>query len=508
MAAVLVGMSAFISCRKDLSTYDTNPVPGVSIDTTGMHTLAVFQFENLIINPKLSFNGADESRFTYQWKMNLAYNDTASVVLSNSKNLNAEIRVKPNLTNQYHTLVFTATDKENGLQYITNWRLTVRNSIGEGLVIAETAEGINTDLSHIMSPLVTPQYNAESIKRNVYSAINKETIPGIVKQMRFTGTTTGNTLFAITDNSLTKVKTLDYTFGGRNDDLFYSPSGTYSFQALSGRNQGDLFIENGKLTSAYLGITAKIGLPYDITVRIPSIFAINRMDNPDVAFNFYEEVSGKFMYIPSVNTLAFSDHKAYAYASQPAAVFNPGSLPNKTNLGAGLGAEDEFVHVLKDKTSGKINMYVFDKGGFDYDNFVVIPPAPKATFDISSAPGINEATQFLVLDNQRVMYYATSTKIYAVLYGSSTAVVEERYTVPAGETMTTLQVYQQSNYPWGTSFLPTNNKQLIMSTYGGAAGTGKVYILPMVNLGLGNIDQANIKTFTGFNRITAITTQK
>jgi hypothetical protein len=103
------------------------------------------------------------------------------------------------------------------------------------------------------------------------------------------------------------------------------------------------------------------------------------------------------------------------------------------------------------------------------------------------------------------MYYATNNKIYAVLYSTTTPVVEERYTAAAGEEITTLQIYQQSGYPLASPYIATNNKQLILSTYG---AEGKLYLLPIKNLGLGNIDLAGSKSFGGFGRITAIAPQK
>jgi hypothetical protein len=135
-----------------------------------------------------------------------------------------------------------------------------------------------------------------------------------------------------------------------------------------------------------------------------------------------------------------------------------------------------------------------------------VAPAPKAVYNITSAPDISNATRFVFLDDQKVMYYATSSKIYAMLYSTTSPVFEERYSAPAGETITTLQVYQQVGYPTTTGpFIGTNNKQLIMSTYG---TEGKVYLMPIINAGLGNIDNGNIKTFGGFGKITAITPQK
>ena len=45
------------------------------------------------------------------------------------------------------------------------------------------------------------------------------------------------------------------------------------------------------------------------------------------------------------------------------------------------------------------------------------------------------------------LYYATSDKIYAMLYSTNTPSFELKYTAPSGEEITTLQVYQQAGYP-------------------------------------------------------------
>src|SRR5690606_22768888 len=189
------------------------------------------------------------------------------------------------------------------------------------------------------------------------------------------------------------------------------------------------------------------------------------------------------------------------------AVFNAGNLPNKVNLKAGINNSGDFLHVLKDKNTNSVGLYILNGGRSE--NGTIVGPAPKAFFDLTNAPEINAAIHFVLLDNQSVMYYATKTKIYAVLFGTSTPVFQERYTAPAGEEITTLQIYQQADYPLrdldvSPPYLPYNNSQLIMSTYG---TEGKVYLLRMTNPGVGNIDQGNIKVFTGFDRITAIATQ-
>lgn len=496
------------SCHDDLSTLDVKEVPGVAIDTTSMKAFAVHQFDYLVVEPNLvKANGLSESNLSYEWRINLIPGDTAFHVIGDQKNLNYEVRFKPNVSGKYHLLYYTVTDNATGLEYIMSWPVTVKNNIGEGLVIAETSDGINTDISHIMHSLVTSDYTGESVKHNVYSAINGGTIKGLIKQMRFTKIFGVDVLLGITDNSITRINTLDYTLAGKNGELFYSNSSGQRPQALGGIVQGDMYVADGKLTGTYLGASRKFGLPFDFSYTVPEHVAFNGFSYYPlpIRVNFYDEVNQHFVYLPTI--MSFGDNKMHPVPAAAGGVFDPGAVKNKLNLAAGISSSGDFLHLLQDKATGNIGLYVLDGGEDKYPD--ILPPKPKAFYDLSGAPDIADAKHFVFLDNQRVMYYATDNKIYAMLYSTSTPVFELRYTAPAGEEITTLQVYRQADYPfrtegWDPPYNATNNKQLIMSTYG---TEGKVYILPMINAGVGNIDVANIKTFTGFNRITAITTQ-
>ncbi|HEY8387245.1 MAG TPA: PKD-like family lipoprotein [Parasegetibacter sp.] len=509
LVAIVLVIVAAISCRKDLSTLDSNKIPGVVIDTTGNSQLSVFQFERLVLQPSVNLQGIPESEVSYEWKVNLLPGDTLYQVISEEKNLDYEVRFKPNTSGKYHHLVYTITDKRNGLKYIMAWPLTVKNNIGEGLVIAESRDGINTDLSHIMSPRVTSGYNDESVKYNVYSSINGSLIPGIVKQLQFTKIFGVDALLGITNNMVFRVNTLDYTYFGKDNDLFYPDSEEYHPQALGEVYQNNLYIAENKLTATYLGASREFGLPFDYSWKVPDFIAANPNSangynsyQPAVVISFYDEVNQKFVYQQVLNP-SFGDANMYAVAADPGAPFDPGAVLNKVNLAAGINVDRDFVHILKDKNNGNVNIYVLTGGVFNYPDLT--PPQAKAVFDVSAAPGIATATKFVILHDQKVIYYATANKIYAIMYSTPTPIIEERFTVPAGETITTLQVYQQIGYPLAESYIPTNNKQLIMSTFG---TEGKVYILPMINPGLGNIDQPNIKTYGGFGKISAITPQK
>src|SRR5690606_40665109 len=67
-----------------------------------------------------------------------------------------------------------------------------------------------------------------------------------------------------------------------------------------------------------------------------------------------------------------------------------------------------------------------------------------------------------------------------------------------------LPIYYQTDYPKRfadaqSPYFVHNGKQLLLSTYNGSEG--KLSILPLINPGLANIDQAKVKTFEGFGKI-------
>lgn len=505
LAVALLGFTT--ACHDDLSTLDVKEIPGVVVDTTGLEKLSVHQFDHLVVEPELELgSGLNESALSYKWRINPVPGDTVFQVIGTEKNLNYEVRFKPNVSGKYHLLYYTVTDNTTGLEYIMTWPLTVKNNIGEGLVIAETYDGSSTDISHIMHAAVTSEYDGISVKYKVYSAINGGAIPGLLKQMRFTKVYGVDALYGITDNSVVRVNTLDYTLEGTNAELFFGGSASFNPQMLGGVVQGDIYVGNGRLTGTYLGASKKYGLPFDFNYQVPDHVALNGFNtNPPIRISFYDEQNEHFVYLPTI--MQFGDDDMHPVPGVTDGPFDPAATLNKRNLAAGVSANNDFLHLLQDKGTGEVALYVLSGGESNYPS--PFPPEPKAKYSLAGAPDIENAKHFVFLDNQKVLYYATDTKIYAMLYSTGTPVFEARYTAPAGEQITTLQVYQQADYPfrsesWDPPYIATNNKQLIMSTYG---TEGKVYLLPLINAGLGNIDAANSTTFSGFGKITAIATQ-
>jgi hypothetical protein len=497
--------TVYAGCRKDDSTLDTNKLPGVVIDTTGMGSLSVYQFNNLVVKPKIIHEGIDEKDLAYSWRLTMSSTDTTSVELGTERNLNATIRFNPQNPGSEQRLILTVFDTKHDLKYYQKWLLTIYNNIGMGLVIAETDGNGNGDLSHIMSPEVTLDYSGESVKHKVYSSLNNQFISGKIKRVAFKKFIDGNAVLALTDNSVTRVSTLTYLRAGYNANLFFAPVTVNTVQNIYEAYQIDALVVNNQVYAIWTSINKKWGTPLDNNFKFPEILAVNgNSSNPpndsydpihDV--NFYSEDLGAFVYVTGMTQ--FDDKTPYRAPVQAGQAFNANDLPNKVNLAAGITVDKGFLHILKDKTTGAVGFYLFNGGSEDANGKRA--PLPLNYFDLSSMPGIQQATLFEILDDQRVFYYASGNKIYAVMYGGANPIVEERYTAPAGEQITTMNVYRHPGYPLLENYISTNNKLLIVSTYN---TEGKVHFIPMKNPGLGTLDIANIKTFTGFGKVTAV----
>src|SRR5699024_11154268 len=100
-----------------------------------------------------------DSRLSYQWKINLEPGTDFYEVIGDKKNLIHVAKLRPNDVRNPYQILLTVTDNKTGLQYLMGWPLQVLNSLGEGLVVAASKDGNTTDLSLIMAPKVTENYD-------------------------------------------------------------------------------------------------------------------------------------------------------------------------------------------------------------------------------------------------------------------------------------------------------------------------------------------------------------
>lgn len=510
--SVKIGLGLFllfviVSCKDDLSTVESITLPEIKVDEADKKDLSVFQFDRLQFEPKIVQEGSESDNLSYEWKINIEARSTEYIVIGTDKKLDYVVNFAPTSFDYEHQVLLTITDENSGVAYLHDWKLTIRNGIGEGLVIVETYDGQNTDLSHLMSPLVTPDFDEEKLRYKVFSSANSYQIDGLVNNLVYTQVKSNKSLLGSTNSSLFNINMLDYQLDKRDEELYFVPQDGYGADFVGSIVQNEVIIRDGKLFASWMQVN-NIGLPFTNNFKVPAIVGLNaRYDYPEVLLNFYSEELGAFIYQPAFSNFGDRVMKPVAAAT---GAFDPSSVKNHENLAAGVNERGEFIHLLRDKQSQEQSLFILDGGGYDSENGVKISPKPLRKISLAGAPEIEQATQYVILPNQNVMLYATKTKIYGVVYGGSKPNFGLRYTAVSGEEITSLKVFQQANYPklnekWDGKHFERNNKQLILGTYTGSEG--KIHILPLINEGLANVDQKNITTYGGFGRILFTTTQ-
>ena len=130
---------------------------------------------------------------------------------------------------------------------------------------------------------------------------------------------------------------------------------------------------------------------------------------------------------------------------------------------------------------------------------------------------LDKAVSVFFAYKESILYIATTEGIYTIDFAGSSATVNiaPKYTVPGGEQITLAKLYVQGAFAADESSvdsdtpvyaeLPLNNKSVIVATRKSEL-EGKVYIVPMTQLGTGNLDASKALSFDGFGRILDVTT--
>lgn len=172
---MLAMVGYFTSCYDDKSNDSIKTINPLVIDMGGVPTsMSAFLLDTLEIKPVVYKIGSDDADLSYKWE--ISGNDIIPFVLDSTMTLKAIVSVAPN-SNPY-TIILTVTDNRTNLQNYEKFSLSVYSNLGKGLVVADTRDGVNTDLNLIMSQNFTENFLQQfdekdnTILKNVYSTTN------------------------------------------------------------------------------------------------------------------------------------------------------------------------------------------------------------------------------------------------------------------------------------------------------------------------------------------------
>lgn len=530
---------AATSCYEDKSTLPDNPIDGVTLNATEEEkTIRVGYKEQIDIVPNITRNGkSDDSGLTYEWAINLfpGWSKTEYEVVGTEKELHTVLNNEVNSNSYYLRLLVTDTMHDD-LQYSFLYQVYIQPSLLDGLLICDTKDEQTSDFNLVMNNKLTAFYNKEEkVFRNILSDKN-EAYPGLIKSIvptnagNYTMTHT-NMIWAIDENGqLGCYETDNYTLRSMDDCFIYKPA-SVSLVMRAGQyicaatDMGFYAVNYTNFTSSYFGwINASLS-NYPIDNNVYAAFSGNGIgdsySNYALAAWFCDEAD------------AFISGDMF-FSNAQAAPFNNTTydLSNKRAIAGGMSVDEVTpTFLLKDEVTGEYTIYTLSRqkdaeGEYDADGNW-IETAPGADSSIKNAYTIpaegktllDKAVAYSFAALESILYVATADGVYTINFAGATATVNSvaQFTA-SGEEITGMKLYQQgmyitehdsrynAEYPDNGGWEETawNNRAVIVTTQKGSEGV--VYVVPMTQLGTGNLDATDALRYDGFGRILAVST--
>lgn len=504
-------------CLKDNSTINLHDVSEIGIDTTGLPiAYTVFPQDTLKVTPTVTVENANRATLKYKWTLN-AYGGYERIV-GTTEHLSTTIIETPSSTP--YKLIFTATDSTNNIKAFFTWDITVISPFGDGLIVADTRDDKNTDVSLIMAfnftGAITKDSATQKIMYDAYSKTNGEKINGIVKHLNFQRRFSYKDVTFMTDKSYVRIDPNSYKKTRVDNELFILAPEKLEPNDVStvvNSNHRQFLINNGKVYGRY-GENQQFGyhfLPSDNKGYKVSQICGN---NTGLGGVTYDELNNRFLLMAS--DVRF-DQPLFNFPSiTEASKFDPNNMGNKTCLDMFEGYDKRIIAIMKERDQEKYYAYQIKPVNPATGSMAV------AVNDLSANPDISNAKFFSTSSSEQVLFYATEDKVYATIVELGVpSTTNLRYTANSGEKITGMKIIFTSN---GKTYIPSTSDPLdwskrttigaaqrlvVLSTYNASSKTGKIITIPIEILGVGGLvtNPDYIRTYEGFGRITAFDMQ-
>lgn len=531
---IICSLSLFLSsCYDDQSTLATDFIDEVVIDTTGIKHAQYIGYQDLLtIEPTVKVGNIDGgSRLQYEWA--LAYfskSDSEFEVISTDKRF-SEVISRP-ISSAPYTLKLTVTDTENdNLQYLCLWNIYVQSSFLDGLLISDTKDGATSDLTLVLNSNLTVNYNKEEktyrqILENATGAPYSKLMTGLSYEVYGNAVTAGsgvNQLWAVTsDGDIVRFNTQDFSINGTSDNasiITYKPAGL-QFKSLFRAYQMYFAYTTAGFYS-FMNVSANVFGWYDAVLPgyVPDNGVIAATSNSTVYYNhtvWLDQVKGAFYSYSG--RLSFG---ASVGSYESNMVFDPNAMANQTAVAAGIKEDGSIAtFLLKEKNSGNYAIYILGQYKEAEETSPALPASARNKYVIPNEGKslLDNAVSAFFAQRENVLYVATQSGIYAILYGSgdsATVSTVAKYTAASGEAITSAKLYQQGHHtndnatitetPPTVMSLEWNNKAIIITTQKGEF-EGKVYVIPISQPGIGTLDSANALAYDGFGKVLDVIT--
>ncbi len=493
------------SCNfDDKSSLEVTPISDINIDTTGIpFTTYMTSGDELLIQPKASRPGVDESNLSYEWWITdkPGSDFTSKIVLSTEKELRVTIKdLMP--SPEFYSLWYRVTDKTTKLMQGVIFQIVIDLPLKQGLVVADSENGLTSDLSYIQDTLFTEGWINKDTKaglptlyiRNEYSRVNQKQFAGIIHslfaQRAYQNGVIRNFLHGASKIDIFRLNTFDYKIVAEGKNLFYNSSVNLNIDTYFKNSSSVFLVNGGKIStrkSEYTDVVTYNRFGLDAPGNYTASDKIAHHPTTLTSALFYDEALGKF-FKGGLSVNVSSSPQVAPTATSP---FNPANMPGYSVISSGIGNFSEARFLMK-----KDNVYSL----FCLNSF---SGSAIRKLDISDAPEIEKAIDFVFPNNQAVIYYATANKIYSIrIPVGSNPTYTALYTSPFP--ITHLEMLRRS----GNIDVKYSEKVLLSITYDGSQGRITTFPIPESGMDLGLIDVSRSTTFGGFKKISAVAIQE
>lgn len=539
-----------VSCYEDKTSFPTDQIPDVVL-TGAESELRVGYQEQLDVVPDLTFDGQKLSgdRFSFLWEINDMPRGTEFETIGTEEELHV---VLPNaIAEGYYLLRLTVVDEAFGLEYLFSWKVYVQSAFLDGLLVCDTQDGATSDLTLILNERLSLFAQKEQIFRNIVESGSGSPYPSLLGDLTpsLWGTITSashtNDVWAIdADGKPVRFNCMDYSFATGSDVVTYFPQQdrfTKIFRASAYNNDSGGVLCAMTTFGNYCvnGMNSKsFGWKTDVFSRTSpknGKLAYRSYVNSDIAKEgaaWVDEATNRIVTVTfsGMGTVQSIDPVTNPEAGTPA--FDAENLGDITVAEAGMiEGESVFAFLFRDNAGGyAIHTVsatipaVTDWDEETWETIIItpeIPAAPRAKIalpaDVCAMLDRNTGTVFTPLNS--ILYVATPEGLSAVQFSTGTATNEGvKFTPDAGERITSVKIYQQGQYLYSAGMcapdwmgeilrpmLELTNQAVIVTTQKSDA-EGFVYVVPMTQLGTGNLDASKALKYGGFGKILDVCT--
>lgn len=517
----LLAFFLLTACYDDESKLPAVEYPSIVADRSGEGSYLVATYgEEFTFEPKLGrLVGRDTlfltekefEEYDYLWDITVIANnsDTMKQVISRERILNTPILSTPTNSSYTHSLTLHVTHKLSGVVKNLVWQMKVSGIYAAGLLVAETTDESNSDISLIMSRTYNSDissYEEDRVHHQLYSRVNGMPANGVITSLSDASYSNYACIIALSEGkSLTRIEPL--TMKIKDYDLqcfFYTPK-VFNPQAVFSYMGRSILLNNGLCQYYETRYTDKYSLDVESEYELSKVY-VNRLPYDwAILWDKKGERLIRYKNVP----LEFGEGDVNP------GVFNPNALPGIECIFAGIGNKPSGDRDIK-----LVTRYLMRKDGHYYLYEMTQNNLKKyegaRIYDLDGCTDIDKSSCYACSQSAPVFYYAVDNVLYAVPLSNDRPIAQISYNKwGSNEKITHLLIHTELSgkttfreqpdengvdQPYWQSSM---NNVITVVTYDGKEG--RVYTLPIQYPESGGIAADKyVNCYDKFGRITAI----